>query len=96
LDAITPIGDVLPCPYVHIGIGNIFESSLKEISENGFRVKYFREYSEKCLAGEDKEFIKNYMAKDGTTIFNPLKIDELFDKEDLIEEKVTLPAMPNK
>ena len=93
---ITPIGDVLPCPYVHIGIGNIFESSLKEISENGFKVKYFREYSEKCLAGEDKEFIKNYMAKDGTTIFNPLKINELFKAEDLIEEKVTLPAVIDK
>ena len=78
---------MLPCPYVHIGIGNIFNSSLKEISENGFRVKYFREYSEKCLAGEDTEFIKKYMAKDGTTIFNPLKISELFKMRNLIDEK---------
>ena len=28
---VTPIGDVLVCPYVHIKIGNIFEQSLKEI-----------------------------------------------------------------
>ena len=28
---ITPIGDVLVCPYVHIKIGNIFEKSLKKL-----------------------------------------------------------------
>ena len=27
---ITPLGDVLVCPYVHIKIGNIYENSLKE------------------------------------------------------------------
>ena len=36
------------------------------------------------------------MAKDGTTIFNPLKIDELFKSEDLIEETVNLPASIKK
>ena len=30
---ITPKLDVLPCPYVHITIGKIYESSLKEIIE---------------------------------------------------------------
>ena len=32
---VTPIGDVLVCPYVHIKIGNIFEQSLKEIIDHG-------------------------------------------------------------
>ena len=32
---ITPIGDVLVCPYVHIKIGNVLEQPLKEIVENG-------------------------------------------------------------
>ena len=90
---ITPIGDVLPCPYVHIKIGNVFESSLKEISERGFQVKYFREYSEKCLAGEDLEFIENYMAKGNTTIFNPAPMEELFKGDQLLDDKVSLPAV---
>jgi MoaA/NifB/PqqE/SkfB family radical SAM enzyme len=38
---ITPLGDVLVCPYVHIKIGNVYENSLKEISEKGFKIKHF-------------------------------------------------------
>ncbi len=91
---ITPIGDVLPCPYVHIKIGNIFEQTLQEISENGFRVKYFREYSEKCLAGEDRDFINNYMAKGNTTIFNPKNYEDLFGEDEIFKDKVSLPAKP--
>ena len=89
---ITPAGDVLPCPYVHILIGNIFDSSLKEISQKGFKVKYFRDNSQKCLAGEDKEFISKYMSKDNTTIFEPQKIDDLFDESQLYSDDIQLPA----
>lgn len=56
---ITSIGDVLACPYVHIKIGNVFKQTIKEITNYGFRIKHFRNYSEKCLAGEDLNFIKN-------------------------------------
>ena len=62
---ITPIGDVLVCPYVHIKIGNIFKQSLKEIVDYGFRIKYFRNHSDLCLAGEDKSFIQKFMTKSG-------------------------------
>ena len=85
---ITPKGDVLPCPYVHIGLGNVFDSSLKDISNKGFRVKKFRDNSQKCLAGEDLDFISQYMAKDGTTIFNPAVIEDLFKSEDMYEDDV--------
>ena len=60
---ITPLGDVLSCPYVHIKIGNVYKNSLKEISEYGFSFKRFREYSSACLAGEDTGFVKNFMSK---------------------------------
>ena len=80
---VTPIGDVLPCPYVHIKMGNIYEQSLQEISEFGFRVKYFRNYSAKCLAGEDKEFVTKFLSKDGTSIFNPVDAREIFNEEEL-------------
>ena len=60
---VTPIGDVLVCPYVHIKIGNIFEKPLKEIIKHGFSIKYFRNHSDLCLAGEDKNFISKFMTK---------------------------------
>ena len=82
---ITPIGDVLVCPYVHIKIGNIFESSLKEIVDYGFSIKYFRNHSDLCLAGEDKEFIKNFMTKSGQTIFKPALAKDIFSKDDFVK-----------
>ena len=81
---ITPIGDVLVCPYVHIKIGNIFKQRLKEIVNHGFSIKYFRNHSDLCLAGEDQNFIKKFMTKEGQTIFNPSDSREIFSKEDYI------------
>ena len=80
---ITPIGDVLVCPYVHIKIGNIFKQSLKEIVDYGFRIKYFRNHSNLCLAGEDKSFIKKFMTKSGQSIFKPALAEEIFFKRRL-------------
>ena len=87
---ITPKGDVLPCPYVHIKLGNIFKNTLKEISNVGFKVKYFRDNSQICLAGEDKSFIKNYMAKEGVNIFNAPSVEEVFKPEELYQDNVIL------
>ena len=78
---ITPTGDVLSCPYVHIKIGNVYDNTLKEISEHGFSFKRFRENSQACLAGEDQGFVKNFMSKKGTSIFKPVEASEIFPKD---------------
>mgnify|MGYP001435220690 FL=1 len=82
---ITALGDVLACPYVHIKIGNVFENTLKEISDYGFSIKHFRNHSDKCLAGEDLNFIKKFNSTPGKTIFNPVKANEIFQKEDFVD-----------
>ena len=82
---ITPLGDVLVCPYVHIKIGNIFEKSLKEIVDYGFSIKYFRNHSDLCLAGEDKSFISKFMTKSGQSIFRPALAEEIFEETDFIK-----------
>lgn len=82
---ITPLGDVLVCPYVHIKIGNVYEQSLKDISEFGFSIKHFREYSDTCLAGENTEFIKKFMSFEGQSIFNPKLAKDIFPKEDFVQ-----------
>ena len=81
---ITPIGDVLVCPYVHVKIGNVFEQSLKEISDYGFSIKYFHDNSDLCLAGEDHEFVSKCMQHEGQTIFNPINAKEFFTDEDYV------------
>ena len=58
--------------------------ALKEIIDHGFSIKYFRNHSDLCLAGEDKEFIKNFMTKSGQTIFKPALAKDIFSKDDYI------------
>jgi MoaA/NifB/PqqE/SkfB family radical SAM enzyme len=82
---VTPLGDVLACPYVHIKLGNIFEQSLKEIVDFGFSIKYFNNHSDLCLAGEDKNFINKFMTKPGQSIFKPAIAKEIFSKEDFLK-----------
>jgi hypothetical protein len=64
----------------------VFEKTLKEITDYGFTIKYFRNHSSLCLAGEDLNFIKKFNSTPGKTIFNPVKAEEIFSKEDFVDE----------
>ena len=64
---------------------NLIGDILKDISDYGFKIKHFRNYSEKCLAGEDLNFIKKFNSTPGKTIFNPVNANEIFSKEDFID-----------
>lgn len=80
--SVTQYGDVLPCPYMPISIGNIFEEPLEVIIKRGFGIKYFGERVETCTIAEDIDFIKKYIAK--KTYGRPLPVpwDEVFTKKD--------------
>ena len=80
---ITKYGDVLPCPMIHISIGNIFEESLADIIKRGLSIKWFNGFYPICLSGEDRHFIKKYMSKFyGKPL--PLSWKEAFTEEDFI------------
>ena len=80
---LTKYGDILPCGYIHISIGNIFEEKLKDIIDRGLRIKHFRRYSSKCLSGEDRNFIEKYMTKFyGKPL--PIHWTEAFSEEDFL------------
>lgn len=83
---VNPLGDILPCPYIHTKLGNIREESLKSIIERGFGISYFRNKSNKCLVGENKDFARKYLDRD-MSILNPIPLDELFDASDFISSK---------
>jgi MoaA/NifB/PqqE/SkfB family radical SAM enzyme len=81
---VTQFGDVLPCVYIHISIGNIFKESLKDIIDRGMKIKHFKEYNPKCLSGEDRNFIDNYMSKFyGKPL--PVHYSKVFKKEDFLD-----------
>lgn len=81
---ITKYGDVLPCVFIHISIGNIFEEPLKDIIERGLRIKWFHNYQPVCLSGENRYFIKKYMSKFyGKPL--PISYKEAFTEDDFID-----------
>jgi MoaA/NifB/PqqE/SkfB family radical SAM enzyme len=80
----TQYGDILPCGFIHISMGSIFEESLGDILRRGQSVKHFKEYNPLCLSGEDRNFINKYMSKFyGKPL--PIHWSEAFTDEDFIK-----------
>jgi MoaA/NifB/PqqE/SkfB family radical SAM enzyme len=71
---ITPYGDVLPCPFIHCSVGNVFEDNLKDIRDKALQNPYFDHYHHLCLAAEDREFMKKNV---GTFYFKDNNIRKL-------------------
>lgn len=81
---LTKYGDILPCAFIHISLGNIFEEPLKDIIERGLRIKWFNEYQPLCLSGEHRNFIRQYMSKFyGKPL--PISYKDAFTEEDFID-----------
>ncbi len=81
---VAPSGDIFPCSFLHIQIGNVYEQSLKEIVDYGYSIRFFRDYHEKCLAGEDIEFIRKYMVNNKMSVMHPLDAHVVFDETDIV------------
>ena len=79
---VTQYGDVMPCQYIFVSLGNIFETPLKEIIQKGLSIKWFGEHIDDCPIANDKEFIDKYIA--GRVYDKPLPVpcDEVFTDED--------------
>jgi MoaA/NifB/PqqE/SkfB family radical SAM enzyme len=56
--SITKYGDVMPCPYIHVSLGNFFEEPLKDIVTRGMKMKPFSSYNDTCLIAIDRAFIE--------------------------------------
>jgi len=80
--SVTQYGDVLPCPYIHTSIGNVFDESLTDIIQRGLDIKYFGEHVDTCLIAEDRDFIDKYIL--GRIYHKPLPVpcSEVFTHED--------------
>ena len=84
--SITEQGDVMPCPYIHVSLGNVFKEPLKDIVERGLKIKHFGEYQDTCLIAEDRDFINKYIV--GRVYNKPLPVlfKEVFTDEDFIKK----------
>ncbi len=79
---VTQYGDVLPCQYIFVSLGNIFEEPLREIIQRGLKIKYFGEHVNNCPIAHDRHFIEKYIAG---RVYNkrlPVPCSEVFTEED--------------
>lgn len=54
---LSPYGDVIPCPFIHVKFGNVRDQSLREIRENALRQNWLKVYHPVCIAAESREFM---------------------------------------
>ncbi len=80
--SVTQYGDVLPCPYIHVSIGNVFQEPLKDIIQRGLNIRYFGEYVDTCTIAEDIHFMKEYLAKKIYGKPLPVPWNDVFTEED--------------
>ena len=82
---ITRYGDVLPCPYIPISLGNFFEESLKEIVDRGLNLKWFDpKVKMPCICGEDRYFIDKVMTRTYGDVKVPARYSDIFTASDYV------------
>lgn len=79
---VTPLGDILPCPFINISFGNINNESLESIYKKMFQIKYFAEYSPVCLAAQNKLFRTKFLDKLNQSMFEAGKYNLIFTEGD--------------
>jgi len=80
--SVTQTGDVLPCPYIQVSIGNIFKEPLKDIINRGLSIAEFGEFRDTCLIAEDMNFIKKYMEPYVYSKPVPVPCENVFSEKD--------------
>jgi MoaA/NifB/PqqE/SkfB family radical SAM enzyme len=75
----TPYGDILPCPFLHISLGNIRNHFLKDILGRALTLKPFSDYCPVCLIGQDNDFINKYGQRLFTSAESPIDSDEILE-----------------
>jgi len=69
-----------------MSIGNLWETSLKEILDRGMRNPWLGPHRPDCIIGEDQKFIQLHMEKTRGATFLPVPYGEGFtDNDNLID-----------
>jgi len=58
---ISPAGDVMPCPFIHISFGNLTEEPVGRIWNRMLTESLFNRVHDRCLIAEDRTFRESYL-----------------------------------
>lgn len=79
---VTSTMEVTPCPYIDFSLGNLRETSLKEVLDRGMRNPWLGPHRPDCLIGEDPKFIKIHTEKTARYTHLPVPWGEGFSDAD--------------
>ena len=89
---VTSTMEVTPCPYIDMSLGNIFQTSLKEVLDRGMRNSWMGTYRPDCIIGEDPKFIKFHMEKTSGAKLLPIPWGEGFSDENTLVDEAPDPV----
>ena len=63
--SVTKYGDIMPCPYTHVSMGNFFKETLDDIINRALKLKLFSfDKKETCYIGNiDHEYVHKYLPR---------------------------------
>lgn len=81
--SITRYGDVMPCPFMHISLGNVFEEHLKDIIARGMSIKWFgKNMKGPCWIGLDRDFTDKILSQTYGDVDLPIPYHKVFTEAD--------------
>jgi MoaA/NifB/PqqE/SkfB family radical SAM enzyme len=61
--SLTRYGDIMPCPWIHTSLGNVFKEPLKDILERGMKIKWFGEKQNTCIGSVKGPFLNKHVGR---------------------------------
>lgn len=58
INTVNHDGEIMPCPYMDMSIGNVMKMPLADILDRGMKNTWLGPYRDECLIGENLDFIK--------------------------------------
>ena len=58
INTVNHDGEIVPCPYMDLSIGNVMKIPLADILDCGLKNKWLGPYRDECIIGENYDFIK--------------------------------------
>lgn len=88
---ITPYGDVLCCPFIHVSFGNLHDEPLKTIVDRALQYPFLKAHAQQCLVAQDRSFIDTYLSKTFGQKDLPADYRNVFGRPQDVAVEYTLP-----
>mgnify|MGYP000151993860 CR=1 FL=1 len=89
---VTSTMEVTPCPYIDMSIGNLRQTSLKDVLDQGMRNPWMGPYRPDCIIGEDPQFIELHARQTKDAKLLPVPYGRGFSDQDSLTAHLPEPV----